>query len=191
MGILEKYHCGIDPGATGGIGIIDSRGQFVAAHRWDRKNPARLYSIILLLKGMVDKIYIELIQTFPQKDVGFITRNQATLVNYGIWQGMLYAAGVPFVTISPITWQAATGLRSWQAKQKLNPAAPSPLSLARQLWPAAPLPYLADDGKAVGLLLADLARRDSLAGIDRAGAQAVTHAKAKAKAKALRRISKL
>jgi len=189
LGILEKYHCGIDPGATGGIGIIDSRGQFAAAHRWDRKNPARLYSIILLLKGMVDKIYIELIQTFPQKDVGFITRNQATLVNYGIWQGMLYAAGVPFVTISPITWQAATGLRSWQAKQKLNPAAPSPLSLARQLWPAAPLPYLADDGKAVALLLADLARRDSLAGIDRAAIQA--QAKAKAKAKALRRMSKL
>jgi len=191
LGILEKYHCGIDPGATGGIGIIDSRGQFVAAHRWDRKNPARLYSIILLLKGMVDKIYIELIQTFPQKDVGFITRNQATLVNYGIWQGMLYAAGVPFVTISPITWQAATGLRSWQAKQKLNPAAPSPLSLARQLWPAAPLPYLADDGKAVGLLLADLARRDSLAGIDRAAIQAQAQAHTKAKAKALRRMSKL
>ena len=191
MGILEKYHCGIDPGATGGIGIIDSRGQFVAAHRWDRKNPARLYSIILLLKGMVDKIYIELIQTFPQKDVGFITRNQATLVNYGIWQGMLYAAGVPFVTISPITWQAATGLRSWQAKQKLNPAAPSPLSLARQLWPAAPLPYLADDGKAVALLLADLARRDSLAGIDRAAIQAQAQAHTKAKAKALRRMSKL
>ena len=191
MGILAKYHCGIDPGATGGIGIIDSRGQFVSAHRWDRKNPARLYSIILSLKGMVDKIYIELIQTFPQKDVGFITRNQATLVNYGIWQGMLYAAGVPFVTISPITWQAATGLRSWQAKQKLNPAAPSPLSLARQLWPAAPLPYLADDGKAVGLLLADLARRDSLAGIDRAAIQAQAQAHTKAKAKALRRMSKL
>jgi len=51
----------------------------------------------------------------------------------------------------------------------------------------------ADSGKAVGLLLADLARRDSLAGIDRAAiqAQAQAKAKAKAKAKALRRMSKL
>jgi|GEM_PF-4778400 len=40
----------------------------------------------------------------------------------------------------------------------------------RSLWPTAPLPCLADDGKAVALLLADLARRDHLAGIDRAAA---------------------
>ena len=104
---------------------------------------------------------------------------------------MLYAAGVPFVTISPITWQAATGLRSWQVKQKLNPGSPSPLSLARQLWPDAPMPCEVDSGKAVGLLLADLARRDSLAGIDRAAIQAQAQAHTKAKAKALRRMSKL
>ena len=191
MGILEKYHCGIDPGATGGIGIIDSRGQFVSAHRWDRKNPARLYSIILLLKGMVDDIYIELIQTFPQKDVGFITRNQATLVNFGQWQGMLIAAGLPFVTISPLTWQSKMGLTSWQKKQKDGIVCHSPLSLARSIWPDAPMEHEADSGKAVGLLLADLARRDSLAGIDRAAIQAQAKAKAKAKAKALRRMSKL
>ena len=191
MGILEKYHCGIDPGATGGIGIIDSRGQFIAAHRWDRKNPARLYSIILLLKGMVDDIYIEMINAHPAEGIGHVINNLALVDNLGIWKGFCYAAGIPFTLIHPATWQAATGLRSWQAKQKLNPGSPSPLSLARQLWPAAPLPYLADDGKAVALLLADLARRDSLAGIDRAAIQAQAQAHTKAKAKALRRMSKL
>jgi hypothetical protein len=190
MGESEKYHCGIDPGATGGIGIIDSRGQFVAAHRWDQKNPARLYKILLLLKGMVDKIYIELINAHPGEGIGHVVNNMALVQNWGIWQGFCYAAGIPFTLIHPHTWQAATGLRSWQARQKLNPAAPSPLSLARRLWPAAPLPCLVDDGKAVALLLADLARRDSLAGIDRAAMQAQAHAKTKAKAAQVRKARK-
>ena len=162
----EKYFAGIDPGSTGGIGIIDSRGQFVAAHRWDQRNPARLYNIILLLYGMVDIIYIEDVRIFPRETKGFITSNQGLLINSGIWQGFMISAKIPYAPIPMATWQSASGLHHWQAKQKINPALPSPLSLARQLWPAAPLPCLADDGKAVGLLLAALAHRDSLAGID-------------------------
>jgi len=190
MGILEKYHCGIDPGATGGIGIIDSRGQFVAAHRWDRKNPARLYKIILLLYGVVDDIYIEMINAHPAEGIGHVINNLALVDNLGIWKGFCYAAGIPFTLIHPATWQTATGLRSWQAKQKLNPGSPSPLSLARQLWPAAPLPYLADDGKAVALLLADLARRDHLAGYDRGAIQARAHAQVKKEKAQLRKALK-
>ena len=186
----EKYHCGIDPGATGGIGIIDSRGQFVAAHRWDQKAPARLYHIIRLLYGVVDNIYIEAVHAHPGEGIGHVVNNLALVQNWGIWQGFCYAAGLPFVLVHPATWQAATGLRSWQARQKINPAAPSPLSLARQLWPAAPLPCLADDGKAVALILADLARRDHLAGIDRAALQAQVQARAKIKKAQLRKARK-
>ena len=185
-----KYHCGIDPGATGGIGIIDSRGQFVAAHRWNQKDPARLYSILILCKGIIDRVYLELINVHPGEGIGHVVNNMSLVQNWGIWQGFLYAAGIPFILVHPHTWQAATGLRSWQAKQKINPAAPSPLSMARQLWPAAPLPCLADDGKAVGLILADLSRRDSLAGFDRGAAQAQTQAKAKAKKAQVRKARK-
>lgn len=181
-----KYHCGIDPGATGGIGIIDSRGQFVAAHRWNSREPVKLYNILILIKGMVDKIYLELINAHPGEGIGHLVNNMALVQNWGIWQGFCIAAGLPFVLVHPHTWQAAYGLRSWQAKQKISPAAPSPLSLARRLWPAAPLPCQADDGKAVALILADLARRDSLAGFDRGALQAQAQAKAKAR-KALER----
>ena len=185
-----KYHCGIDPGATGGIGIIDSRGQFVAAHRWDQKAPARLYDIIRLLYGMVDKIYIEAIHAHPGEGIGHVINNLSLVENLGTWKGFCYAAGIPFTLIHPATWQAATGLRSWQARQKINPAAPSPLSLARRLWPTAPLAFQVDDGKAVALLLSDLSRRDSLTGIDRAAIQAQVQAKAKAKAAQVRKARK-
>ena len=67
-----------------------------------------------------------------------------------------------------------------------NPAAPGPLERARQLWPDAPLSKKADDGKAVGLILADFARRDHLQGIDRRIIRAVAQEKAKAKKKAKR-----
>jgi hypothetical protein len=38
-------------------------------------------------------------------------------------------------------------------------------SMVRSLWPAAPLAYQADDGKVVGLLLAEVTRRDHQFGI--------------------------
>jgi hypothetical protein len=190
MGKTGKYFAGIDPGATGGLGVIDSRGWFVAAHRWNAKDPAKLFSIILLLKGMVNNIYIELINAHPGEGLGHVVNNMALVQNWGIWQGFCYAAGIPFTLIHPATWQAAAGLRSWQVRQKIDPAAPSPLSLARQLWPGAPLPCLADDGKAVALILADLARRDALAGVDRAAIQAQAQAKAKIKKAQLRKARK-
>lgn len=190
MGESGKYFAGIDPGATGGIGVIDSRGQFVAAHRWDQKTPARLYNIIILLRDRVDRIYLELINAHPGEGIGHVVNNLALVQNWGIWQGFLIAAGVPFVLVHPHTWQAATGLRSWQARQKKGLTCHSPLTLARSLWPEAPLPCQVDDGKAAALLLADLARRDHLAGIDRAVMQAQAHAKIKAKKSAERKAKK-
>jgi hypothetical protein len=53
--------------------------------------------------------------------------------------------------------------------------------LARHKWPEAPLEFKADDGKAAGLLLADLARIDHLRGIDRDAFRQVRKEKAKKK----------
>ena len=161
---------GIDPGKTGGIGVIDDRGRFVAAHRWNDLEPRRLYDFLLLIRDDIWKVYLELIQVFPQKESGFISQGQGTIANWGIWQGFLIAAGLRFEVISPLTWQAPAGLTSWAKKQSQGIDCHSPLTLARLLWPAAPLEFKVDDGKAVGLILADLARNDHTRGIDR-GAQ--------------------
>ena len=181
------YFVGIDPGVTGGIAILDAAGGFIAAHRWSAKAPESLYNILVSIRGEIDNyIYLELVQTFPQKDSGFQQRNQGLLVNLGIWQGFCLAAGVPFELISPLTWQAAHGLTSWAKKQADGIACHSPLSLARSLWPAAPLPCQVDDGKAAALLLADLARRDRFAGIDRRALRLVRETKEKARRKKLK-----
>ena len=84
---MDQLFIGIDPGQTGGLGVIDANGQYYGAWRWDSKAPINIYNRLILCRDMVNIVYLELIQTFPQKSKGFITRNQATLVNYGIWQG--------------------------------------------------------------------------------------------------------
>jgi hypothetical protein len=170
------YYCGIDPGQVGGIGILDRAGGCVAAHRWNKREPVKLFNILSLIKDMVDIIYIEDVRIFPRESKGFITSNQGLLTNCGIWQGWMIALQIRYQLIPMATWQAACGLSRWRTQ----PRGHSPLTLARQLWPAAPLAAQADDGCAVGLLLGDLARRDHLAGIDRAQLAAAATTKRKA-----------
>ena len=83
--------------------------------------------------------------------------------------------------MAPATWQAAHGLYRWQKKKDKIPGQHSPLSLAREKWPEAPLEFKADDGKAAGLLLADLARIDHEKGINREAERQLRQQKAKIK----------
>ena len=137
-------------------------------------------------------VYIENVN-LPTGGEGLSNKFCATgnlLVNVGIWHGFLIALDMPVVSIAPATWQAAVGLHRWKSKLKDNPAGLTPLILARSAWPGAPLEYQADDGKAVGLLLADFARRDYLQGIDRRIIRAQAQEKARVKKKAKRDAAK-
>ena len=185
-----KIFAGIDPGKTGGLGIVDQSGRYIAAWRWSTKDPIYLYNKLLLFKDMVSIAYLELIQVFPQKGQGFISQGQSTLVNFGTWQGFLIAAGIPYLTVSPLSWQAAQGLGQWSSKREHNPAQQSPLTLARIFWPTAPLDHQADDGKAVALLLAHLAAKDHYQGIGRQAIQAEAAAKNLKRKKAAREARK-
>jgi hypothetical protein len=181
---------GIDPGQTGGLALLDSNRQFVAAWRWDPKEPRSLYDYLLKYREVIEVVYLEEVRTFPREEKGLITVNQSLLVNAGIWEGFLIALQVPYLKVPMTTWQAAQGLFQWRKKQLKNIRQHSPLSLARAWWPGAPLDFQADDGKAAALLLADLAARDSAVGFDRAASQEFKAQKVKAKKKAARRYGR-
>ena len=187
----KNLFAGVDPGQTGGIGVVDFQGNFVAAHRWTKKNPRDIYSILYNIRERVIIAYIEDVRVFPRESKGFITSNQGLLINSGVWQGFMIALRISYQLIPMATWQSASGLHHWQAKLRANPAQDSPLTLARRLWPGAPLSAQVDDGPAVGCLLADLARRDHRAGIDRAVMQQKAKIKAKAKRARIRQNAKL
>jgi hypothetical protein len=173
---------GIDPGATGGMGVIKAGppgprqvGECVAAVRWDNRDPINIYNRLLLISKYISVVYLERANLFvhqhkgkgearDREDMGLQVQGQTLLVSSGIWQGLLIAAGLwgKIVQVAPATWQAALGFWRWQAR-----GLPSPLEQARQLWPGAPLECKVDEGRAVGLLLAELARRDMIMGISR------------------------
>jgi len=185
-----NYFVGIDPGQTGGIGILDGAGKFIAAHRWNLKEPIYIYdNILMMMKGLRVKTYIEDIN-LPQTGAGIDNQFSGSgnlLVNFGIWQGWLMAVGLEYELIAPATWQAAAGLFKWKKRLEQSEfgGAPvdSPLTLARRLWPTAPLEFQADDGKAVGLHLAALALQDHHNGIDRGQVRARAQEKIKRKRK--------
>lgn len=187
---MSKVFVGIDPGQTGGLGILDSKRGFLAAWRWNQKAPLYLYNKLVLYRELIGRVYLEMVRVFPREQKGFITQNQSLLVNSGIWQGWLLSLGLPYLQVDPTTWQAAQKLLHWQKKREKDPRQHSPLTLARSRWPTAPLEYQADDGRAVALLLADLACRDHQEGVDRGALQEARATKAQTKKKALRQARK-
>ena len=86
-----RCFAGIDPGQTGGIGIVDQAGKFVSAHRWDKKNPRNLFAYIYNIKNMIVSVYIENINlptTGKGLDgAGAWAGSGNLLINCGIWQG--------------------------------------------------------------------------------------------------------
>jgi hypothetical protein len=202
---VKKLFAGIDPGQFGGLGIVDQDGQFVAAYRWDIREPRRLYQILetlskpkdsteesrcqvnnrlLKYSGLLVKVYIEDVNVYRKPEAGIELKLGVPgnmLINFGIWQGWLMALDIAYSVIPINTWQAAQKLLFWKKKKSKNPDHHSPLSLAREKWPEASLEFKRDDGKAAGLLLADCARRDHERGIDQTAVRQVRKEKAKKK----------
>ncbi len=151
-----------------------------------------MYNTLLLIRDMISKVYLENIN-LPTGASGVDNQYSAganLLINSGIWQGWLMVLGLPVVLIRPQTWQALHGLFAWKKRLEDDPTADTPLILARRSWPEASLEFKADDGQAVGLLLAALAYQDAQNGIDRAALQAVAQQKKQRANQEARKLAK-
>ncbi|MEW6385929.1 MAG: hypothetical protein AB1491_00210 [Thermodesulfobacteriota bacterium] len=168
---------GIDPGRKGGAGIVDDQGACVHSWRWKDSDPLYTWYHLCEYRDLLINIYIEAVRLFPALPKNVLLNTQALLLNAGRWMGMLDVLQVPYQLISVDEWQAHYNLTRWRKRKaridrvltqghvKLSPHTPgptTPLSLARTFWPQAPLKTQADDGMAVGLLLADMARQHHL-----------------------------
>lgn len=171
-------YLGIDPGARGGAGLITVTSEFIHAWRWKSADPAHAFKELAKFQDRIGGAYIERVQLFPQLPKRMLMSMQNLLPNAGIWQGFMISLGIEFGVILPHTWQGIMGLTNWRKRQHrtsrlLEGVAEgvrqavlemTPLGLAKRLWPQAPLKTDADDGMAVGLLLAECARRKTLYG---------------------------
>jgi hypothetical protein len=174
------------------MGIVDSQGRYVNAFRWDQKNPRKIWTLLLDLSDKLSLIYLEDVN-LPRKPGKIEEKYSASgglAVNFGIWQGFLIALNIPYVLVHPSSWQAVFGIYRWKQRKAKNDMVLSPLELARNHFPDAPLKFEADSGIAVGLLLAKLAAHDALRGRDRGAEREVRQEVMKQRKKATRAAQK-
>jgi hypothetical protein len=128
-------YVGIDPGQTGAVAVL---GQSVENNHnnatmrgpWVEdmpENPQDLWRLLSILGSGPCRCAIEKVGVFPGQGIvsGFNFG-----VGYGMIQGMLWAAKIPFVFVTPRKWQAVV---FDSAIRKRLPKDQS-LDLARRMW---------------------------------------------------------
>lgn len=99
---------GIDPGATGALVWLDAEGLKVHGI-WDcpQDNVEWRELVECLNWGTPPRLAVVERQQYMPKG-GRVQGGKSAFslgVNYGVWQGVLYAVGVEVITVPPIAWQ--------------------------------------------------------------------------------------
>ena len=143
-------YVGIDPGLTGAVAIIDPDTKAGVVDMPD--NPQELWKIIENASKYPCRCALEKVSAMPKQGV---SSTFSFGVGYGMIQGMLWAAKIPFVFVTPRKWQAVV---FDSAIRKRLPKDQS-LDLARRLWPTLDLSKKKHHGRADALLIAQWLQR--------------------------------
>jgi hypothetical protein len=147
-------HCGIDPGLTGAVAVLDATGALVALHDTPTltlrvaRGTRHTYDVpgmVALLgpyAGAGLHVLIEESQAMPGQGV---RSTFSTGYGYGLWLGILAALQVPYTPVRPAVWKKACGLGKDKEQARLR---------AQQLFPGADLRHKKHHGRSEALLLA-------------------------------------
>ena len=112
-------YIGIDPGKNGGIGAIYDNGESYAI-----KCPDTVLDMVQVLKDIKKtdaqnqaKLAIEKVHAFPGQGV---TSMFTFGKGYGQWLGIIATLGIPYVEITPYSWQKYYGKLPKDRKLKKN-----------------------------------------------------------------------
>jgi len=146
-----KAWIGIDPGKRGALALVTSDGEAQAIDY-----PGDVSQAADILRGWKAEYQIELaglerVHSMPAQGVRSVFSFGE---NFGMWQGILAAFGIPYELASPQQWQRGVIVPS-DGKTPKERA----LTVARRLYPDIDLHRKCDDGRADALLLAAYARR--------------------------------
>lgn len=144
---------GIDPGNTGAISVLGSEG-FVEVHdmplmangKKQQVNGAELSKILWDIRaragGSITAV-VEKVGAMPGQGVSSMFNFG---MGFGVIQGVLAGASVPYVLVTPQKWKKAAGLVGKDKEMART--------LAQQLYPEAPLGRKKDVGRADAILIA-------------------------------------
>jgi len=148
---METYYIGVDPGQSGGIGILNEAGQYVLSFKFRKQTDAdisEMFESILNLRGTMDECGIfavlEKVHSMPKQGVASSFKFGSS---FGFLRGMLTAHRIPWDFVSPQRWQKAL---SCQTKGDKNVTK----AKAQRLWPDQKITHAIADA----LLIAEYCR---------------------------------
>lgn len=134
---------GIDPGKSGGFALANVTGAI--AYAFDKHTPTDIIQILKPLAPTIKMAYIERVSAMPKQGVvSVFTFGQ----NYGWWQGVLTALGIPIERVQPLKWQTYMGCRTGGDKNVSK-------ARAQELFPQEKITHAVADA----LLIAEYGRR--------------------------------
>ena len=161
---MSRRILGIDPGARGGLGILDldAAGALcgVALHRTprmavlrnkrlrDEYDPAAMHALLVAaLDGWPVALEAEVaLEAQGARPGQGVASSYRTGVGFGLWLGLVVAAHVPYRVVQPVAWKAHAGLLGCPKRvSRLR---------AQERFPTLGVVGPADEGPAEGLLLA-------------------------------------
>ena len=150
-----KHYLGIDPGQSGGMGVLDRDGTPLA---WTRMPKGAALVIAWLTEAQQRYpnlvLVAELAQAMPKQGItGAFTHGR----HFGLFEAAALILKAPYHEVRPNIWKKAMGLTS----KKLDS-----ITLCQRLFPAVELIPIGckkdHDGIAESLLIGEWARRQSL-----------------------------
>ena len=141
------YYIGIDPGQSGGVGVLNATGDYMNSFKFKDitiADIAEIFEYIVGLEGGTFAI-IESVHSMPKQGVSSSFKFGRS---YGNLEMALAAFKIPFDYVSPQRWQ-----KYLQCQTKGNKNITK--SLAQRLWPVQKITHAIADA----LLLAEYARR--------------------------------
>jgi crossover junction endodeoxyribonuclease RuvC len=144
----ERLFCGVDPGASGAIAVIDGDSQICGIIK-NTETPADLSAFVLSFQA-THRLWamIEQVSAMPKHGVSSTFKFGTS---YGLLQGLLIAHGVCWQNVTPRIWQSEMRCLT-KGNKNVTKAA------AQQLWPQEKITHATADA----LLLAELCRRRAL-----------------------------
>lgn len=141
----KKAYLGIDPGQSGAFALLSEQQAFVCDYPGDPQAAVR--SLSHFTPGFyIQLAALEKVNAMPKQGVSSTFKFGQ---NFGVWQGILAAFGLPHILPTPREWQKGLVRKSDGADPKARS-----LAVARRLFPDQPLSRKSDNGRADALLLA-------------------------------------
>lgn len=144
--MTTRAFIGVDPGGTGAIACVDADGEFI-----DRiRNDATPRESFEFLRRLADRIpcqaALEKVASRPGQGVSSVFKFGRS---YGLLEGLLVGAGIPYELVTPQKWQRALGCMTRGDKSITRIA-------AQRMWPDATI----TNREADAILIAEWMRRE-------------------------------